>query len=319
MEAELKRIRTASAALLKKNKRITNILGAYSGQYYKTFNNLLRGIPYEDTKWTDVINIYGNPQTIREVVDELIDFFDSHAVPTTQRKVILYRGLEDNKILKHGGVFLDKGFTSTTADETAAGFRFTGNKCCLLRMVIPKGIKVLNINSVSVFPTEDEFLFGPGSSWKTKKLTEKFAKGAFTKIDMYSITFQKKKKLAVVPAAPSKVVPAANAAAPAKKACGKKLVGKKYSKRKAPLFQSKNCAGQTLAGKNGQLYLSKKLPSGKYRWVVVKNAAANKQKPLSNKKKKCKALEKIAATFAKKPTKSHFNDLAKAIQHLQCP
>jgi hypothetical protein len=68
---------------------------------------------------------------------------------------VLYRGMREDifKDLKAGSEFHDRGFTSTTSDPKIAQ-EFAGDNGILVRVKIPKGTKVLNVDKVDATDLE---------------------------------------------------------------------------------------------------------------------------------------------------------------------
>ena len=60
---------------------------------------------------------------------------------------------------------------------------------------------------------------------------------------------------------------------------------KKYNSRVSPSYPAKLCQGKKMKGKSGQMYISKKLKNGSYRWVKV-SKSPKKRSPKTYKNRK---------------------------------
>lgn len=79
--------------------------------------------------------------------------------PTLKKGITLYRGLD------RGDVFNDAAFASTTLKPHIA-LNFTNMAdCCIMKITVPPGAKVLPISLVSSMPGEGEVLLDRGAKW----------------------------------------------------------------------------------------------------------------------------------------------------------
>lgn len=87
-------------------------------------------------------------------------------VPPLDDPVLLYRGLTGGLDLTR----MSKQFNSTSylpsvADGTFIQYNFQGQKCCLLKITVPAGARVLPLGRISRDPDEEEVLLPPGGTW----------------------------------------------------------------------------------------------------------------------------------------------------------
>lgn len=136
-------------------KDIQDAIILYTQQAYQTINNFLEGYHTTFRNNTEKVRILNT-------ISKLDYAFDK--APPTKQEITLYRGLElpyftpdkRNKsrlLLNYRGRYL--GFISTSLDENAAE-TFARNKCCVLKIIVPPGTKLLYVASISEFAEEQE-------------------------------------------------------------------------------------------------------------------------------------------------------------------
>ena len=158
-------------------------LSRYTSEVYDSMNRLLRGLPraaHRDDNIKDS-GVYLSDQFIRNMNKALLDYFRKEAkvLPEDYR---LYRGIKDGHLVfgKYfdgdltGMVFSDKGFTSTTLNEsTAVGFIDNAHgggapAPAMIRVLGRKGTKAVGGNAF-----EAEVLFAPGVRYRVIRDYEK--------------------------------------------------------------------------------------------------------------------------------------------------
>lgn len=171
------------------HRQVTNVekraLDFYTGNGYESINKVLRNPGKSD------LDLGLFPSAVREVkeaVETLTKLLNSHE---TKEDLLLFRGtgfrslglsrVEDAPSLV-GTVFNNDALLSTSFTERAGGttesFPFKGPNKLNLRIFAPKGTKGLNIDEVSVFQGENEFLLPPGSKLRFVKIWEEETPGA---------------------------------------------------------------------------------------------------------------------------------------------
>jgi hypothetical protein len=136
------------------NNSIKSGISNYTGSGYGSINQSLRkGLVSSSTAST---------------VKKLDDAFKE--VPPTKQDLVVYRGVSSHDIMfgttgSHiGGVFLDGGFVSTTANtSTATSF---GGSGAFIRIIIPKGSKVVKTAGISSHASEKEIILNRGSMFE---------------------------------------------------------------------------------------------------------------------------------------------------------
>jgi hypothetical protein len=88
--------------------------------------------------------------------------------PPLREDIVLYRGINSNDYID--GV--SRSFVSTTSNPIAAQ-RFTGNTCCLLKITVKAGTKILSLHSQDLthFTFEKEILLPPGGIFRIVEKT----------------------------------------------------------------------------------------------------------------------------------------------------
>lgn len=158
-------------------------LGRYTSEVYDSMNRLLRGLKrsaHRDDNIKDS-GVYLSDQFIQNMNKALLDYFRKEAkvLPENYR---LYRGIKDGHVVfgkyfdgdMTGMVFSDKGFTSTTLNEsTAVGFIDNAHggdapAPAMIRVLGKKGTKAVGGNAF-----EAEVLFAPGVRYRIIRDYEK--------------------------------------------------------------------------------------------------------------------------------------------------
>lgn len=122
--------------------------------------------------WIPVLEDY------RDAIEHIIS-----RAPPTPKPVVLYRGVESDyfltKFMKNhmDRVHVANSFVSTSSSiSVASDFANYENKCCFMRLYIPKGSRLLMMMGISRF-NESEFLLSNKTQFYiTKARTEKFCR-----------------------------------------------------------------------------------------------------------------------------------------------
>lgn len=135
------------------NNLSTNIQKAleyYTSDGYEYINDYLRhGVKTYSTKVYPII--------------QQIDSAFAHAPPLTN-DIIVYRGIRSSFNIHHD--FTEKAYTSTS-DELDIAIDFNGRrKCCVFRIHVPKGQKILPLITCSENKSEAEILLPRNSHFK---------------------------------------------------------------------------------------------------------------------------------------------------------
>lgn len=106
------------------------------------------------------------------IIQQIFETLDN--VEPYEDEVTFYRGVRHTssfpiKNLKVGDIIRDFGFTSKSASREAA-LKFTRDSCCLLIIQYPKQSVHLNLEDISYFPDEMEFLTYPGEIFEITKI-----------------------------------------------------------------------------------------------------------------------------------------------------
>lgn len=129
-----------------------------------------QAIAYYTDDGYDKINNYmrfGGGKYIAQVHDsiKLIDKAFENSPPLTQ-DVVVYRGIRSSYQIE--GEFVEKAFTSTSVNLSIA-LEFNNNsKCCIFKINVPKGKKVLPLVNCSENASELEVLLPKNSTFKIK-------------------------------------------------------------------------------------------------------------------------------------------------------
>ncbi len=124
----------------------------YTDDGYDKINNYMR---------------YPSGKYVSQVHDsiKLIDKAFENSPPLTQ-DVVVYRGIRSSYQIE--GEFVEKAFTSTSVNLSIA-LEFNNNsKCCIFKINVPKGKKVLPLVNCSENASELEVLLPKNSSFKIK-------------------------------------------------------------------------------------------------------------------------------------------------------
>ena len=144
---------------LKNNENIIRFFSIYGSYYinqnlrYYQSNNSFRGCPYpEFLKYTKDLN----------------DLFINS--PGLTEEYYLYRFIQDDSFLnniKVGDIFVEAGVMSTTRNPFYSPDELDKFGMILFKITVPKGFdKLLLIESISVFPQEQEIIFPPFTKLK---------------------------------------------------------------------------------------------------------------------------------------------------------
>lgn len=135
---------------------------------------------YTDTLYTELNNYLENTSKKNLEFDMIVKVLDTAIAnaPPLKTDITVYRGLNlptvknsrgrsDPLLVGYSGLY--KGYISTSFDINTA-LTFTRQSCCLLKVVIPKGSKVLFVSGISNFSTEEEILLPRNTVFELKKL-----------------------------------------------------------------------------------------------------------------------------------------------------
>jgi len=90
-------------------------------------------------------------------------------VPALDTPVLLYRGLtagaEGLDLTRMSKQLNSTSYLPSVADSTFIQYNFQGQKCCLLKITVPAGARVLPLGRLSRDPEEEEVLLPPGGTW----------------------------------------------------------------------------------------------------------------------------------------------------------
>eukprot|EP00976_Prorocentrum_cordatum_P022826 466198-Prorocentrum_minimum.AAC.40 len=115
-------------------------------------------------------------QILSKTINDVIN-----RAPATTRKMVLYRGTDSNNYFKRdtGNVFHKiKGFISTSlsqdaVDDFMGGYRGGSSvKCCLTKITVLPGSKLLFLGGLSHIPEEMEFVLGLGTTYLMRGFNE---------------------------------------------------------------------------------------------------------------------------------------------------
>ena len=102
------------------------------------------------------------PQVSNSV--KLIDQAFKNAPPLTQ-DVVTFRGIKSSYEIE--GEFVEKAYTSSTVDlSTALEFINDNSKCCIIKIHVSKGTRVLPLVDCSKYASELEILLPRGSKFE---------------------------------------------------------------------------------------------------------------------------------------------------------
>lgn len=113
------------------------IIQEYTGSEYKDLNERLRNGKKLKTKQEDMVN----------KLDLMFKL-----VPPITKTIEVYRGINSHEIINSLS-----SYVSTTRDKNIA-YSFSGKNCCLLKITIPVGSKILPIENISEYKKEKEIL-----------------------------------------------------------------------------------------------------------------------------------------------------------------
>lgn len=97
------------------------------------------------------------PTEYQEIYDNIHLAFDN--VPVLINSMTVYRGIRKNISIKYEGKYMPylKSFISTSTSLNEAR-DFSGDTCCMLRILLSSGSKVLPLSTISEHPEEMEIL-----------------------------------------------------------------------------------------------------------------------------------------------------------------
>jgi len=137
------------------NEEIKSSLISYTDGYGYDINKMLR---------MGIIN-----NIIKNIDEAFI------GVPITDNPILLYRTIDNNFNL----TYRSEGYISTSTTLTTAG---TDGNCCILKITVPSGSRILPLKIISVNPNEDEVLLNRNSSLQFISEYQETIKG-----DIYNI------------------------------------------------------------------------------------------------------------------------------------
>lgn len=132
------------------NDKTKQAIAYYTDDGYDKINNYMR---------------YGGGKYVSQIHDsiKLIDKAFENSPPLAQ-DVVVYRGIRSSYQIE--GEFVEKAFTSTSVNLSIA-LEFNNNsKCCIFKINVPKGKKVLPLVNCSENASELEVLLPKNSSFK---------------------------------------------------------------------------------------------------------------------------------------------------------
>jgi hypothetical protein len=130
------------------NHNIIESIRDYTGNSYRDMNLRLRN--------KEFLGEY------HDIVDNLDRAFQG--VPSTDQPILVYRGIDTEKFIADIQAYLS---TSYDIDEV---YSYTGKNCCLLRIVISSGSKILPLEDISETPLEKEILLPRSGEFKITNL-----------------------------------------------------------------------------------------------------------------------------------------------------
>lgn len=112
---------------------------------------------------------------LRTFIQDLMNIIDN--APTNNRTMVVYRGVRNNFFLTKSkeDIYKNLGFVSTSLDiEIAKEFQRPVSpnddpKCCIQRVLLPKGIRSIVLFPLSNFQDEKEVLLPTGTIYKLQK------------------------------------------------------------------------------------------------------------------------------------------------------
>lgn len=119
-----------------------------SDEYYKEFNETMRNKGASELQG-ELLSIY----------EGLTSVFSR--IPPLSFPVLVYRGIRGDTVNVN---YLEKQFISTTLDRAVA-LAFKREKCCLMEITIPAGVKCMPIFEYSESKDEYEVVLPPDYKW----------------------------------------------------------------------------------------------------------------------------------------------------------
>ncbi|MFD3612376.1 ADP-ribosyltransferase [Streptomyces atroolivaceus] len=144
-------------------------LAAYNGREYSALNGVLR-----DGGETDAVTGPGHLEDVRRQISALTDLIDVQE--PTSADTTLYRGMRVPRRqvfrLAEGDEFHDRGFLSTSADQSAAqGFAGNDERSVMFTIIAPAGSQMADMNRLRDSRSlEEEFLLPPGSTFRVRRV-----------------------------------------------------------------------------------------------------------------------------------------------------
>lgn len=135
------------------------VLDFYTSTSYRPINRMLR---HGEDPGSDK-----RKARLQHEVSVLTDFI-SIQDPTTS-ETTLYRGTREPISLGVGDEFHDRGFVSTSRDESVST-RFSSSEGVLFKIAAPKGSQMLDVASVGGPDDEQEVLLPPGTQYRVTKV-----------------------------------------------------------------------------------------------------------------------------------------------------
>lgn len=135
---------------------------------YNYFINIMSTFHYENF-WINVITKYSN---------NLLRIFNN--APVTNKNMIVYRGIKEDYVMngKNNNVYKTNCFVSTSFDLKIA-MSFTGSTCCLQRITLLKGARILLIAGISSYAHEMEVLLNPNTVFYISGKDKKFYRNIY--------------------------------------------------------------------------------------------------------------------------------------------
>lgn len=134
---------------LSKHKKYNSLLEYYVGQGSYLINTYLRKEHDNNTTKTP------------DVIVSLDNLFKK--IPPTTKDIIVYRGIHSSYEINTN--FSEKGYTSTSLNEKVGKLFAPKQGCCLLKIIIPKGSKVIPLFGYSM-SSESEVLLPRNATFK---------------------------------------------------------------------------------------------------------------------------------------------------------
>jgi hypothetical protein len=134
--------------------------------------NMQKALEYYTSDGYNYINEYlrDGVQTFSKKVYPMIQQIDSafEHVPALTSDITVYRGIRSSFNIRHD--FIEKAYTSTTTEILIAIDFNAKRKCCVFKINVPKGKKILPLLTCSENKSETEILLPRNSKFKFTSL-----------------------------------------------------------------------------------------------------------------------------------------------------